>query len=217
MGSVFLDVGGHLGQTIDEVIKPRYFFDKIYCFEPSPEHARRIREKYTDPRLEVMAYGLSNMTGELKLYSNGLNDMGATVKEGGYDLRSDYTICKFVKASEFFQKYIKKGDLVLMKLNCEGSECDIMNDLIDSGEVNKISNVMIDFDVRKFRNMENEEHKLMKRLDEINFDRVSLCKKVMKGKTHQDRIANWLRSVRWHEQFREPVSKMERFKGAILR
>ena len=121
------------------------------------------------------------------------------------------------KASEFFAEVIGEDDLVIMKLNCEGSECDIMNDLIDGNQIFKLDNVMIDFDVRKFPRLAQEEPALKKRLEEIGFDHFSLAEKVMRGRTHQNRIANWLRSLPWHEKFRPRANWSERLKGAILR
>ena len=32
---IFLDIGSHIGQTLQEVTKEKYAFDKIVCFEPS--------------------------------------------------------------------------------------------------------------------------------------------------------------------------------------
>ena len=32
---IFLDIGSHVGQTLLEVTKEKYAFDKIVCFEPS--------------------------------------------------------------------------------------------------------------------------------------------------------------------------------------
>ena len=32
---VFLDVGGHVGETLAEVVKPRWAFDRIWTFEPA--------------------------------------------------------------------------------------------------------------------------------------------------------------------------------------
>jgi hypothetical protein len=32
---VFLDVGAHLGETLEAALDPRYAFDRIYCFEPA--------------------------------------------------------------------------------------------------------------------------------------------------------------------------------------
>jgi len=212
---VFLDVGGHLGQTLEEVLTPLYSFDAIYCFEPFPESFAFLEKQFDDPRLSVLNYGLSNQTGTLEFYTNGLGDMGASVKKNEGEDKAIVTTCEFVRASEFFQQHIQDDDLVVMKLNCEGSECDIMNDLIDGGQIGKVDNVMIDFDVRKYPHLADEEPKLKARLAEIGFSNVSLCEKVMKGKTHQKRIANWLRSIPWHSKFRPQAEWTEHLRGKL--
>ncbi|WP_415921961.1 FkbM family methyltransferase [Tateyamaria sp. SN6-1] len=216
MRKVFLDVGGHLGQTIDEVIKPLYAFDVIYCFEPFPPCADILTDKFDDPRFQLMRYGLSNTTGPLTFHTNGAGDMGASVKTHADDQKTIKTECQFVRATEFFQAHIADDDLVVMKLNCEGSECDIMNDLMDSGEVFKIDNVMIDFDVRKYPNHAHEEPALKARMAEIGFNNFSLCEEVMRGgRGHQGRIASWLRSIPWHDRFRPRAGIAERVRSAL--
>ena len=42
-----------------------------------------------------------------------------------------------------------------MKLNCEGSECDILESIIDSNQHTKISNVLIDYDAVKIPSQRN--------------------------------------------------------------
>ncbi|PTX01821.1 FkbM family methyltransferase [Pararhodobacter aggregans] len=215
MRKIFLDVGGHVGQSLEEVLKPLYSFDVVYCFEPFPAHAEVIRNRFSDPRLRLIEYGLSNVTGPLEFHSDGLDDMGASVKKREGETKSIVTRCDFVRASDFFRDHIAADDLVVMKLNCEGSECDIMNDLMDSGEIIKIDNVMIDFDVRKFAHLAQEEPKLKQRMAATGFDRFSLCERVMKGRTHQKRIANWLRSIPGYERFRPQATWSERLAGAL--
>lgn len=215
MRKIFLDVGGHLGQTIEEVIKPLYRFDTIYCFEPFPPCADILADKFDDPRFQLLRYGLSNVTQSLTFHTNGAGDMGASVKTHPDDPKTIVTECPFVRASDFFAEHIAADDLVVMKLNCEGSECDIMNDLMDSGEVRKIDNVMIDFDVRKYPSHAHEEPALKARMAETGFTNVSFCEQVMRGRGHQGRIANWLRSIPWHDQFRPRATWQERLKGAL--
>ncbi|MEO1778132.1 MAG: FkbM family methyltransferase, partial [Pseudomonadota bacterium] len=216
MRKIFLDVGGHFGQTLEEVLKPLYQFDVIYCFEPFPPCFEILQDTFDDPRLTLLPYGLSNVTGSLTFHSNGAGDMGSSVKAHDGDQKSIVTECPFVEASAFFRDHIRDDDLVVMKLNCEGSECDIMNDLIDSGEASKIGNVMIDFDVRKYPNHTHEEPALKARMAETGFTNFSLCEEVMRGgRGHQGRIANWLRSIPWHDQFRPRARWPERVRGAL--
>jgi hypothetical protein len=59
-----------------------------------------------------------------------------------------------------------------MKLNCEGSECDILENLLDSGEYSKITQVMIDFNARKIPSQRDRVEPLKSRLQNqryINF------------------------------------------------
>ncbi len=59
------------------------------------------------------------------------------------------TECRFVRASEWIRWNVSDGDWVVLKMNCEGCECDILDDLLDSGEWRKLAHVLCDFDVRK--------------------------------------------------------------------
>ena len=150
---VFLDVGGHDGQTLEEVMRPVYAFDQIYCFEPMPLQfanlTRRFSEVMKCPKLLLCNYGILDTNGNLPVYGTNSN-MGASIYDTKIDIEKGVvTECRFVRASDFFRENVKDGDFVLMKLNCEGSECRIINDLIESKEIWKVTGVMVDFDVRK--------------------------------------------------------------------
>jgi hypothetical protein len=110
------------------------------------------------------------------------------------------TECSFVRVSDFFRAELEPDDLAVMKLNCERSETIILNDLLDSGEIEKIANVMIDFDVRKIPDRAGEERALLERFREAGFTRYSKAEDVMHGLTHQARIRDWIFSLDFHEQ-----------------
>src|SRR5437016_5446147 len=44
----------------------------------------------------------------------------------------------FVRASDWFRANGTKDDTVFIKLNCEGCECDIIEDVFESGEYKKV-------------------------------------------------------------------------------
>lgn len=209
--SIFLDVGGHRGQTLHEVSKPVYHFDQIHCFEPLPSNCDVIRRGFSSVKnLNLHEFGLSDQTKSLPVFERTEGDLGATVKRKGEANSGIETSCEFVKASDFFRENISVNDIVIVKLNCEGSECDILNDLIDSGEIFKIRNVMIDFDVRKFENLAKDEDRLLARLKQVGFKNYSLASNVMFGKTHPRRIENWLSSLPYREHFRQEQTTGER-------
>ena len=143
---IFIDVGGHLGETVEAVLDPGYGFEKIYSFEPVSSCAEAIRA-INDRRLVVIEAGLSNSDREAMIF--GAGSVGASIYQDHPDARGGAERCRFVDATKWFRENLSTGDRVYMKLNCEGSECDILENLLDSGEYSKITHVMIDFDARK--------------------------------------------------------------------
>lgn len=191
---IFLDVGAHEGQTLEEVTKPSYSFDRIIAFEPMPaQYAHLVARFGAMSAVELLNYGLADATSARPIY--GTNDqMEASIYAAKNDVDATVvTWCQILEASEFFRRHITGDDTVIVKLNCEGAEVPILNNLIDTGEIHKIANVMVDFDIRKVVGREVEEEALLARFREVEFTRFVLCEDVMVGPTHQDRIANWLR------------------------
>lgn len=193
--TIFIDVGGYEGQTLDEVIKPRWGFSRIYCLEPMPRQFEVLVQKYSHlENVELLEYGLSDRTGEAIIYGDN-SIMEASMYADKRDADSSFeTVCKFIEASEFVRG-LNTDDEIIMKLNCEGAETIILQNLIDSGVIWDLDNVMIDFDVRKIPSMAWSEAHIMAELKRIGFLKFSLCDEVMHGLTHQDRIANWLQGV----------------------
>ena len=195
-GAIFLDVGCHTGQTLDAVTKYKYDFRTIYGFEPMPRQCAHLLRAYrTFPNVQVFDYGLGDHTGITTLYGSNERFESSIYAEKSDVATIDQTACTIVEASNWFQRNLTEDDVVIMKINAEGSEIPIMNNLIDSGQVWKIYNVMLDFDIRRVVGMEHTEQELLQRLSDIGFTRFSLCDHVMKGFTHQDRIENWLSTI----------------------
>lgn len=196
-GAVFLDVGCHTGQTLYEVTRPHYGFRHIYAFEPMPVQFAHLLRAYRSgfDNVQLCDYGLGDSTRTATLY--GANEhLESSIYADKNDVAAVMqTECCIVDASNWFKRHISEHDVVIMKINAEGSEIPIMNNLIDSGEVHKIHNVMLDFDCRKIPSMAHCEADLMARMQEVGFTRFSLCDDVMRGATHQERIANWLSTI----------------------
>ena len=195
-GAVFLDVGAHVGQTLEEVTRPKYAFRTIYSFEPMPiqfNHLVRAFRSYDN--VQLCDYGLGDSTRTTTLY--GANEhCESSIYADKTDVASIMqTECVIVDASNWFSRNLTSDDTVIMKINTEGSEIPIMYSLIESKEIFKIHNVMLDFDCRRVPSMAHHETLLLERLAEIGFTRFSLCDNVMRGATHQKRIENWLSTI----------------------
>ncbi len=195
---IFIDVGGERGQTIREVTGPLWAFDVVFCFEPQLAMASNLREKFSKNcrravDVVIVSAGLSDVTGATPLYGGGGS---ASIFEGKRNVdANDVQMIEVISSAEFFKKNIRQEDIVIMKLNCEGAEGRILTNLAEHGQLNKITNVMIDFDLRKIRGFRREPRRIMKMLAREGFDRYFLVDDVMLGKTHAHRIRNWLSHV----------------------
>tara|TARA_R110000868_G_scaffold81804_3_gene231332 strand:+ start:234 stop:812 length:579 start_codon:yes stop_codon:yes gene_type:complete len=186
---VFLDVGANNGQSLAAAMLPQWGFDRIYCFEPAPACWPYLT-KMADGRVKIKRFGLWDRDAEMPLFQPGTKGAGMWKKDRG--TIDETEVCRFARAADWMRKHIKPDDSVFLKLNCEGAECDILDDLLDSGEFAKVSYLMVDFDVRKIATLAHREEQMKARLAEFGHPRVSTSKEVMRGETHIDRINNWL-------------------------
>ncbi len=189
---VFLDVGAHNGATLDAVRDPKYAFDRIYCFEPARACWPAL-EAVRDDRVAVCRFGLWHETAERELYDPG--SVGASIFADKFRDERRRETARFVRATEWFRDNLGPDDEIYLKLNCEGAEVDIVEDLLDSGELARVKSVMIDPDVRKIPSQAHREQELRVRLAATGLTNYALEEEVMIGATHRDRIQHWLRGA----------------------
>jgi len=187
---IFLDVGAHTGETLAIALGDKYGFDKIYCFEPVAECCDVIRNLKNN-RVEVCEYGLWNENSTGKIYN--AKSKGASLFKDKFRVEVSSRDIKLVKASEWFDQNLKTEDTIYLKLNCEGSECVILDDLINSGEYKKIDVLMVDFDVRKIPSQKHLMNKMKAKLNKLNIPKIFYVDEYNLGRgTHSYFTHFWL-------------------------
>lgn len=210
---ILLDVGAHTGQTTQAVLDPAYRFDRIVSFEPAPQCWPAI-EAIADPRVELCRFGLWRETCERPLHDAGTQAASLFADFESEEHTAQTTTIKLVRAADWVKANVSESDVVFMKLNCEGAECDIVEDLLDAGELRKVYNAMITFDVRKSGSLRGRELPLRNRLLREGYHNVSFAEDVMRGTTHADRIHHWLDLVGAREQV--PVEELRAKYAGVL-
>jgi FkbM family methyltransferase len=123
---LFIDVGAHLGESLEVALDPRFDFSRIYALEPASTCVS-ILEKYRDTRVVVCPFGLSDKDHSADLFGAGL--LGASIysQKEFLDPRSPDMVerIELRRASTWLEENTEQGDEIFLKLNCEGSECDI--------------------------------------------------------------------------------------------
>lgn len=142
--SLVLDVGGYEGQWASDIFAR--FRCRVHVFEPSAAFVAGIRERFErNPSIVVHGFGLaSQSTDQAVLILKGqgsslFHNMSSALEK--YDRTETVSL---VCAADFFSEWTI-GEVDLIKINIEGGEYDLLQHLIESGLVNQIANIQVQF------------------------------------------------------------------------
>jgi FkbM family methyltransferase len=133
--SIIFDIGGYKGE-FSEKIDNKYHC-QIYIFEPVKEFYDEIVEKFKgNINVKVFNFGFSNKNEDIEIKLQ--DDSSSIIRVN--DCQTE--IVKMMKLSDF----IKLGrNIDLLKLNVEGAEYYILDDLIQSNLLPAINNIQVQF------------------------------------------------------------------------
>jgi hypothetical protein len=183
---IFLDVGGHHGETVSAVVDRQWGFDAIWTFEPVSSCVRRLAH-LAGPRVTVVPAGWWSEELELDVHDPG--ELWATVEPDGAR-SSSVERCRFVDASRWVADNIRADDLVWLKLNIEAAEVQVLHKLIDTGEIFKFDHVVVHFDAEKLGHHEDSAA-LRRRLDDAHVSWHD-AREVLVGRTTTEKTSAWL-------------------------
>lgn len=163
MRNVFIDIGAHIGESVEIATSKKYTFDVIYAVEPS-SFCLKYLNKFKDQRIEIIPFGFGSENKTTTLFGSG--SVGASIfleKTPHWSVNEKINILKF---SQWYCDNITEDDLVWIKLNAEGAELEIIQELRYIHNPKKIVSMLIDFDVEKIPGLQKEKKELVKILDE---------------------------------------------------
>lgn len=134
--SIVFDVGTFTGQWANTIAEK--FDCVIYAFEPIKEYADKIAHLFSNnQKINVYNFGLGKSSSEKLMTVNG-------DRSSLFQSSTNQEKIKLVSISNFISdNNIPQIDL--MKINIEGGEYDLLEDLIASGLANKVKNIQVQF------------------------------------------------------------------------
>jgi hypothetical protein len=96
-----------------------------------------------------------------------------------------------VRASDWFRDHLTETDEVYLKLNCEGCEVDIIEDLLDSNEYRKITSLGVAFDVWKIPSQCGREIEIKRRLEVCGYGNY-VDIELQPGDSRREKMQMWL-------------------------
>jgi FkbM family methyltransferase len=156
--SVVYDVGGYVGDWAADIYQ-RYGCN-IEIFEPVNDFASKIKRKFVSkPKVHTHTFGLAGKTHKASITREGASS--STHKSS----KRKETV-ELVRAGDFIKTRHKKIDLI--KINIEGGEYELLEDLIKSGAIKRITNLQVQFH-NFVPNAQERRHRLHKKLSETHY------------------------------------------------
>jgi len=124
---------------------------------------------------------------------------------------------KLKDASEWFRNNINKNDFLVVKTNCEGSEVDIIDSLIDNDFMKNIYSFLVTFDIRNYKEFRHRELEIRKKLQDQKQKNFCFSDNVMIGMTHAERIENWLTLFGIDSNISDIETLRKRYKSQFLK
>ena len=133
---VVVDVGGYKGDYAAAIREK--FGCKVIVFEPHPAFAAALRTRFAeDGKVQVVACGLAGQDAVMSL--SDAADASSTEAISGLVLEVPMR-----QAATCFAE-LGVGAVALMKVNIEGGEFDLLPHFIESGFINRIDNLQVQF------------------------------------------------------------------------
>ncbi len=216
---VFIDIGGHHGETIKEVMKRKYDFDKIYCFEPSTKCFNKLDKiAKSDKRVTICKFGLGKSNSEFELFESG--ELSASIiksgKNNSNNIKSNREKIEIMNASEWVKNNLSSSDINVVKINTEGSEIDILKSWINSDCMKIFYSVVVMFDIRNFPESRHLEKEIRKDLKENKYFNYCDADDIIRGRTHEKRINNWLSKFGLDKNINSKEELQKRY-GSIIK
>jgi FkbM family methyltransferase len=188
---VFLDVGGHDGETLGAVMAPRWEFDRIWTFEPASACLPKL-EALADQRVTVVPAGMWSSDCTMALSDPGTRH--ASVERRPWHKGTE--TCPFVDAARWMTENIATDDQVWMKVNIEAAEVEVLTRLLATNEIAKIDHLVVHFDVENI-GMGDKAIPVRARLDEAQVPWRE-ARDVMFGRTVAAKTETWLYWTQGH-------------------
>jgi FkbM family methyltransferase len=175
-GSIFIDGGMNEGIITDICLK---FGAKIYGFEPNPFAAKFLKNKYrNNENVIVEPKAISNRDGKISFNFSDIFDQGGTKCDVMNKYKRQQN--KFEVEEILFSNYVKsivkqeQKDIYMCKLDIEGAEFEVLEDIIESGVYKNIKYIVCETHARFFGDGDERLKKIEKMITDKNITNIYL-------------------------------------------
>lgn len=151
MKKIFIDGGARIGESIEILINKRGDMEgcEIHFYECNPNHFETLKNiKLENHTIYVYPYAIWNKNEIKKFYlsEDRWGDLGCTLKpEKKEKLNLDTPINVECKSIIDIIDEFNDDDYIVLKLDIEGSEYEVLEELLVTNKINKINELFVEF------------------------------------------------------------------------
>ncbi|BCX13529.1 MAG: methyltransferase [Candidatus Dojkabacteria bacterium] len=168
-GEVFIDCGANVGQETVPVGKRGA---TVYAFEPEPIAFDILKEKVKDlPNVHIYNKAVYSKNGKMKLYRHNDTAKDPVLYSEGSSLfhkknnvnKNDFVEVEVVRLVDFIKEN-KIDKIKVLKIDVEGAEYDLLNDLFDN-KLHKICDyIFVELHAHKIGYLKIKDDKMRDRM-----------------------------------------------------
>ena len=168
-GDIAIDCGANVGKFTVPMAKTGAL---VYAFEPNPHaYAELVRATAAYPNVKALQAAATTEPGPVKLYLHRYSEddpvhfsSGSTLVAGKRNVRADqFTMVEGVPFAQFI-KGLGGRRVRLLKMDIEGAEVAVLNQLLDEGLHERIDQVFVEVHDRQNTTLAEPTRRLRERL-----------------------------------------------------
>lgn len=172
---IYVDLGSNHGVTIEKFIAAHPDFT-VFGFEPASQLAQELRAKFAGNEnvniVEAAAWVADDI---VTFYPGGASDESSTLLTGKsehspwmIDYDKGYSV-QGIDIANWLEENTSDNDKVIMKMDVEGSEYRILQRMMDTGAVGRLSEIRVEWHWDRYPNeiTEEEHHQVRDKLKSL--------------------------------------------------
>lgn len=179
MNNIFIDCGAHLGESVDFFLKRFSQADsfQIHSFECNPSSIEHFKKRH-NLKANVKLYEKAVWVNEEGLdFYLGLSDGCSAIKEkitGNLDKQNPIRV-ESISLSKFIKENFLSVDNIILKMDIEGAEYAVLNDLCDTGAIKYVKSLFGEWHHHKIGMSKFDHDLVVRRLEENNLRMRDWC------------------------------------------
>ena len=179
---VFIDLGSYTGDTILKAMRVYPDFDRYIGFEPVPELYQKSKDMFEkDSRVVLHQLAISpNPKKSIKFFTSyrkeGVITSGSTMiksKTTGQINADRFFYAESIDIAEYIKDNLSKEDHIVLKVDVEGMEYEVFDNLIETGIISYVNKIYCDWHYKKMgsnREKYKRRHKkIVKKLTKLGY------------------------------------------------